>query len=129
MKTTPITLAGREYYLRFNGAAMFIFDEEFGGVNAYLEAARGGGRGAYAVLCKAAAILAEQGELFRRAIGHDRNQIPTQDEISAFLEPMDIPGLQAAIIREITAGFKRSVEDEEDVDLTLIELERKKGNG
>lgn len=126
MKAVKITLAGQAYYLAFNGSAMFAFEDAFGGVNAYLEKAGDLGRAGFEAVCRAAALLAEQGELARRAMGYDRGPIPAAEQIMACAAPADLVTLRQAALNAILAGFGREVEGEEDVDLGLLELEQKK---
>ena len=127
MKAAKITLAGQDYYLVFNGAAMFAFEDAFGGVNAYLEKAAAGSREGFEAVCEAAAILAEQGELARRALGYDKGPIPDKALFLTCATPSDLVSLRQSSLDAILAGFGREVESEEDVDLGLLELERKKG--
>ena len=127
MKAAKITLAGQDYYLLFNGAAMFAFEDAFGGSNAYLEKAVAGDRAGFEAVCEAAAILAEQGELARRALGFDKGPIPDKALYLTCAAPSDLIALRQASLDAIMAGFGREVESEEDVDLGLLELERKKG--
>lgn len=127
MKTVKISLAGQDYYLTFSAAAMFDFDDAFGGSNAYLEMAAGAGREASETVCKAAAILAEHGELARRALGYDKGPIPSAEALLACSSPVDILRLRQANLAAIMAGYGREVESDEPVDLMLLELEQKQG--
>lgn len=127
MKAVKITLAGQDYYLAFSAAAMFAFEDVFGGSNAYLETAAGAGREASEAVCKAAAILAEQGELARRALGYDKGTIPSAEDLMACSSPVDLLRLRQANLAAITVGYGREVEDTGDVDLGLMELEKHSG--
>ena len=126
MRAVPYTLGGETYYLAFNGAAMFAFEDAFGGSSAYLEQAGAAGRAGFEAVCRAAAILAEQGELARRALGYDRGHIPTAEQILAWAAPLDTARLRQAVLNAIVAGYGRQVEGGEDADLGLMELEQKK---
>lgn len=126
MKSVKITLAGQDYYLTFNGAAMFAFEDEFGGSGGYLDRSREPGRAGFEAVCKAAAILAEQGELARRALGYDKGPVLTWEQVCALSTPMDAVTLRKAALDAIIAGYGREVEGEEDTDLGLVELEQKK---
>jgi hypothetical protein len=127
MKAVKIALAGQAYYLLFNGAAMFDFEDAFGGSNAYLEAAKGTDRKAAETVTAATAILAVQGELARRDLGYDKGPIPTPEEILRLSSPMDLIRLRQANLAAILAGYEREVESDEPTDLTLLELEQKRG--
>ena len=126
MKTVKIGLAGVEFFLVFNGAAMFTFEEAFEGSSAYLEKAGAGGRESLNAVCEAAAILAEQGELARRAMGYDKGPILNKEWFLTCTTPADIIRLRKAVLTAIMAGYDREVKPDEDTDLGLIELEQKK---
>lgn len=126
MKAVKITLAGQEYYLVFNGAALFAFEDAFGGSNAYLEKAATGDRTGFETVCQGAALLAEQGELARRAMGYDKGPIPDKELFLTCSTPADLLTLRQATLHAIVAGYGRQVEGEKDTDLGLIELEQKK---
>lgn len=125
MKAAKITLAGQDYYLAFNGSAMFAFEDEFGGSSAYFEQSKAPGRAGFGAVCKAAAILAEQGELARRALGYDKGLFLTEEAVAG-ATPADTILLRRAVMNAIMAGYGRAVESEEDVDMGLAELEQKK---
>ncbi|WP_298030287.1 hypothetical protein [uncultured Dysosmobacter sp.] len=127
MKTVKITLAGQDYYLTFNGVAMFALEDVFGGNNAYFEKSAVPGREGFEAVCKAAAILAEQGELARRALGYDKGPIPTEEHLMTCSAPVDLLRLRQANLAAIVAGYGREVESDGPVDLELLELDRKRG--
>ncbi len=62
MKAVKIELAGRTRYLAFTVEAMFQMQELFGGSAELIDAIRADNREGFDAACKAAAILAEQGE-------------------------------------------------------------------
>lgn len=126
MKAVKINLAGEERYLAFTGEAMFTIKDEFGGVSELLSAMSKDTREGYATTCKAAAILAEQGELARRHMGHTPAAILDADAISGLTSPAEYMAVKAAIPVAIALGFGREIKDEdEEVDLVLVELQKK----
>lgn len=126
MKAVKINLAGAERYLAFTGEAMFTIKDEFGGVSELLSAMGNDTREGYAATCKAAAILAEQGELARRHMGHTPADIVDAEVISALTSPAEYAAVKAAIPVAIALGFGREIEDkEEEIDLVLVELQKK----
>lgn len=128
MKTVKITMTGQDYYLAFNGAAMFAFEDAFGGSNAYFEQTASGDGDTLEAVCTATAILAEQGELARRALGYDKGPIPTKEALMTCSTPADILfRLRPATLTAIMAGYGREVENDKDVDLDLVELEQNQG--
>lgn len=127
MKAVKLTLAGRERHLAFTVEAMFQVQEQFGGPSQLIEAVQDSGRAGFAAACKAAALLAEQGELARRALGYDPQPLATEEAIAAGLTPADIAALKLAIPAALSLGFGREVEPENDeVDLGLAELNAQK---
>ena len=120
MRAAKITLAGRERYLMLTVDAMGRLEEEFGGVRQLIDALEDRGRQGSAAACKAAAILAEGGELARRALGYD--PVPL-----APMKPKEAMGLRMVIPQVISLGFGRDVEPEDDeIDLGLAELNAQK---
>lgn len=127
MKAAEFELAGVRYTLLFNAAAMFAFDDAFGGAGAYFEQSKGSGSAAFDAICRAGVLLSEQGELARRALGHESAPMLSEQLVRACATPADILRLRQSVISAVIAGFGREVAPEEDVDLGLIELEQKKG--
>ncbi len=127
MKMVKLTLAGRERHLAFTGAAMFAIREEFGGTSELLTAVKEDTEAGFEAAVKAVAILAEQAELARRALGYNREDILTPEEIKATVAPTDIQTLKLAIPAAITLGYGREVAPENgEVDLGLAELNAQK---
>lgn len=127
MKAVKFELAGRVRYLSFTVEAMFQIQEQFGGPTGLVEAVQNNGRDGFTAACKAAAILAEQGELARRSLGYDPEPTLGADSIAASLSPADITALKLAIPAAMSLGFGREVEPENDeIDLGLAELNAQK---
>lgn len=127
MKSVKFHLVGRERYLMFTVEAMFQVQEQFGGPGELLEAMQDNGREGFSALCRAAAILAEQGELACRSLGYGPEPIADAADIAASLQPSDIAALKLAVASAMGLGFGREVEPENDeVDLGLAELEAQK---
>ena len=129
MKAFKVSLAGQDYYLTYNGAAMFEVEDDFGGVSQLMGAVQLSGREGFENLCQGLAILAEEGELARRALGYDPGPIPSAETFRALIPPTEVPAMQLALNTAILAGYGREVEQDEDVDLGLLELEQKKTKG
>ncbi len=129
MRAAKITLAGRERYLMLTVDAMVRLEEEFGGVSQLIDALADRGRQGSAAACKAAAILAEGGELARRALGYDPVPLADEAAIMATMQPKEAMVLRMVIPQVISLGFGRDVEPEDDeVDLGLAELNAQKKN-
>ena len=113
--------------MAFTVEAMFQVQEKFGGTTELLDAMQDSGREGFAAACRAAAILAEQGELARRSLGYDPEPMPDEGAIAASIQPGEIAALKLAIPSAMALGFGREVEPENDeVDLGLAELNAQK---
>lgn len=127
MKAVKFELAGRVRHLCFTVEAMFQIQEQFGGTTELMEAMRDGGREGLSAACRAAALLAEQGELARRSLGYDPEPMVDAEAIAASLDPAGAVALRLAVPAAISLGFGREVEPENDeVDLYLQELNAQK---
>ena len=127
MKAVKFHLAGRDQYLAFTVEAMFQVQEKFGGTTELLDAMQDSGREGFSAACRAAAILAEQGELARRSLGYDPEPMPDEGAIAASIQPGEIAALKLAIPSAMALGFGREVEPGNDeVDLGLAELNAQK---
>ncbi len=126
MKTVTVALEGRELCLVCNGSAMFEAEERFGGAVAMVKAVAAPGRAGFDALCEAVSILAEQGELVRRYMGHEARPLLDAAGLALLALPKDVPLLRQAVNMAVTVGFGREVEPPVDVDLGLAELQQKK---
>lgn len=127
MKAVKLTISGKILYLAFTGEALFTIRDNYGGASALLEAIGPDTKESFQTLCAATALLAEQGELARREIGYDSQEIISAETIERTVMPSDIIELKEAIPRAISLGFGREIEPENnEVDLGLAELNQKK---
>lgn len=129
-----------ELTLFFNGAAMFTADEIAARAAATREAPADGAelpgygpidlvfdlrRETLSHWCDLVALLAEQGELARRAAGYEPRPILSQEDLERMLAPCDLEALQTAVGNAIALGYQRDFRPKEDVDLDLIEFKKK----
>lgn len=127
MKAVRLTLAGRERYLALTVEAMFQLDELFGGTEKLLDAVMDSSREGFQAACRAAAVLAEQGELARRHLGYEPSPLPSPEEVASTMTPDGLSALKMAVSSAISLGFGREIEPESDeVDLGLAELNEQK---
>lgn len=128
MKTLKIEIAGRTYHLCLNGAALFDIYDKFGTDHFLLDPIRGETREAFNATCWLFAKLAEQGELVRRRMGHDKERIDLPEHFCAVFRPADVLRARRAIEEAVRLGFAREAEDEggDEVDLGLLELDAQK---
>lgn len=127
MKAIEFTLAGKTYYFAHTGEARYQL-KDLCGDESIIDLMQPDTREALDYLCKAAAILIEQGELARRYMGYDKGAFLAPDALKAMLTPKDIQSLKVDLARAIIISYGREVESEEkerEVDLVLQELEKK----
>ena len=129
MKAVRRMLAGRERHLAYTVEAMFQLGGLFGEVPALIDAVSANDREGFLAACRAAAVLAEQGELARRHMGYEPLPLLSPEDVAATATPSDLPGLRSAIVSAISLGFGREIDPEDDeVDLGLAELNEQKKN-
>jgi len=128
MKAVKVTIAKKEYYLYFNGNAMFESRDKYGGIEQLNNALDEKTREGFAAICDTAALLAEQGELTRRYCGYDPAEFITAETIKNIIQPPEILDLLTAIFRAIQLGFGAEIdrEKEDEIDIGLAELNQKK---
>lgn len=127
MRAVRLTLAGRERHLCFTVEAMFQFQDLYGGTGELLDLIQANSRESFSAACKAAEVLAEQGELVRRSLGYDPEPMAGAEDIAATTAPADLAALKLAIPAAVSLGYGREVEPENDeVDLGLAELNEQK---
>ena len=127
MKAVKIVLAGQERHLAYTVEAMFQLEELFGGAGEMLDAVMSNGRDGFQAACKAAAVLAEQGELARRHMGYEPSPLLSAENIAATMTPDRLPALKLAVSSAVSLGFGREIEPENDeVDMGLAELNDQK---
>ena len=118
-------LFGREYYLAYNGAAMFALMEDGGEAREIIEKITAGNAEAFDALVRSAAVMSVQGNLVRRYMGHPQGLTLTEAELRVRLYPEDAIILMQQVIKAMTLGMQREIPEEGDVDLGLRELEKK----
>lgn len=128
MKAAKITVSDTEYYLVFDGEAMFRIRDDFGGTKLLLEQIEQDTREGFTATCAAAAILAERGELIRRRLGYEPGPIPEKDDLALLVRPYEIVEIKNAVITAITLGYGREIKPTGDgeYDEGLEELNQKK---
>lgn len=118
-----LTFAGRAYPLLFNGAALFAAQEltDKNLVEAVTEYSKEG----FGLLCRLVAILSEQAELCRRYEGYAPAEPLTAERLLCTAMPYDIEAMRLAALDALTRGYRREQAEEEEIDLGLLELQKK----
>jgi hypothetical protein len=118
-----IKIGGNKYYMVYNAEAHFRALDKYGdeAYKTVLLPTREG----WDVTVELIVIALEQGELCRRAIGHDRGEIPTAETIRAFANMNDVVFLKNKLLESMTINVNREVNETGEVDEGLAELEKK----
>jgi len=124
MKKHTITIGGRELVFRFDMLAWADIEENVGQLTEMQEVLQG--RKRIRGLMNIVAALANAGE---RAEGREENV--TVSWLNKMMHPAQFLDVEAAAMEAITDGMSMESEadDEEEVDLTLREIQKKTGKG
>lgn len=119
--------AGREVYLNYSIEVMFEVIEKYGSIKQALELIEGDSREGFAVTRHLGLLMAQDGELCRRAAGHEPQPLLSESEICTRIAPYDFTVFKKAVIDAIAAGYNRETKEKaEDVDVGLQKLNQKK---
>lgn len=128
MKLVEFTLQEQTYHLLLTGAALFDAYDQFGDKGDLLDRVSGTTRESFNDTVWMLVKLCQQGEAYRRHMGEEKLPMLTVESAMRTMLPPDVVRARAAIRRAFAVGFGRTEENEErDVDLGLIELQKKTG--
>lgn len=130
MKPVKVILKRQIYELVYTVGAAIGIQDEFGDCDTMI-AAIDNANSALRVdaVCRAAAIMIEQGELVRRYMGHQPQPILSRFDIASRATEEEMITLRMAIPVAISAGIHRELENEPaEIDLGLQELNEEKGD-
>lgn len=128
MKLVEFTLQEQTYHLLLTGAALFDAYDRFGDAGDLLERVGGTTRESFNDTVWMLVKLCQQGEAYRRHMGEEKLPMLTVEAAMRTMLPPDVVRARAAIRSAFAVGFGRTEENEErDVDLGLIELQKKTG--
>ena len=127
-KTVECRVQGRKVHLAYTLNAMFDINERLR-ERELMEVLGGNGRESYPDFCAILRILAENGELCRRAQGYDVSPMLTEEDLAATnLTPKEYLDAKNQAIRAVLLGLGRELPQEnEEIDLGLAELEKNGG--
>lgn len=126
MKPVQITLGGAECWLLYNIDAYLTLNAKYENVVEKIN--EGASAESVERLADCVAVMAEQGELLRRSLGYDKQRIVSADIVRATITPRRFIELRDAVMRAMVQGLAYDKDDDEDsgdIDLTLLELEKK----
>lgn len=124
-------LCGRPVTLVLAGRVYFLLTEKYGNIADLTERVRAETADSVELTFDVARLLAEQGELIRRKLGYEPRELPTQDEIeetALTVDPLTLVKLKKDVNAAIYVGMSREFLPEK-IDLALVELEKKTGEG
>lgn len=79
-------------------------------------------------LCWALEELSTQGDLVRRSLGYDKGEILTAEVAMAQLKANDVPKAKLLVLDALKRGMGEA-DEEDEVDLVLMELQKKTKTG
>lgn len=110
-----------KYHYSFNAMAYFEAQEKF--PDGIYEAISLDTKEGLMNICWMLQLLSEQGELIRRSFGYDKEETFKADECISFMQPRDIITARGIIVMAVENGLSQN--DNEETDLTLVELKKK----
>ncbi|MBO7252546.1 MAG: hypothetical protein J6V25_07955 [Oscillospiraceae bacterium] len=128
MKHIDFEFNGTTYALSFTAEALFTVYDKFGVTSdifkttKVLEPTLEGWKNC----CWMAALMASQGELYRRHQGHDAQRMVTMEDLRTGFMAADSVRLRQAVRDALEQGFQRDVpppDEEQEVNLVLLERE------
>ena len=118
-----VELAGRKFYPTYNNRAMFTLQER---TPDFLDKMEGISEDSVKLSFEIFTTLCEEGAAARRAYGYEDTGDSLEWEDVLGMMPYEIARMKDAILAAVTAGLdSKAPKQEELVDLTLIELQKK----
>lgn len=127
MKVHEVDICGQRLHLLLNGSALFDLYDKFGPDGFLTDHLKGGSKKSFEATCYFLAKLCEQGELYRRWQGQTRGPVLSEQYFRVHLAPCDVNRAKDAIVEAVRLGFQREETEDHDVDLGLMELQKKTG--
>lgn len=126
MKFTKWTFDGKDYYLSYNVMAVHqIYDL---GIEDLSAAISNRGAKSFEQVCRAAEIMIQQGELVRRYLGYDPGNVISAETLMLTLGLNHDFALRSAMMEAVLDGLRSDTDERQEVDLGLLELQKKTGN-
>lgn len=113
-----------KYHFLFNAACYFDAMEKY--PDGFFELVMGNGKESLKALCWILQEMSEQAEAFRSYMGYERGEVFNADEALVKMRPLDIANARAVVVYATDVGMHgKGGEDEEELDLVLVELQKK----
>lgn len=129
-----VKIGKKELYLYCNGAAAIKISDmeaEYGAAHPddernIISLLCGRDMACMELLCKAAAVLATQGELARRYLGYDKGPLLEADDLIVLATHGVLAAIREAAIKAIVSGYSTGADDGDDeYDPLLAKIEKK----
>lgn len=127
MKHIDFEFNGTTYALSFTAEALFTVYDKFGYTSDILDTTKAlePSVEGWKNCCWLAALMASQGELQRRHLGHDPQKMVTMEELRTGFMAADSIRLRQAVRDALIQGFQRDVPDADEAkEVNLVLLER-----
>ena len=128
MKLHEVDLCGQHLYLCLNGQALFDIYDKIGTNGFITDPLKDNNKAGFEATCFFLAKLCEQGELLRRWQGQTRGPVLSEQYFRVHLAPCEVAAAKDAILAAIALGFRREEKETGDLDLGLVELQKKTGS-
>ena len=128
MKVHEVDLCGQHLYLCLNGQALFDLYDKFGTKGFITDPLKDSDKKSFEAVCYYLFKLSEQGELYRRWQGQTHGPVLTEQFFRVNLAPREVAAAKDAILAAIVLGFRREEKETGDLDLGLVELQKKTGS-
>ncbi|MCD8200367.1 MAG: hypothetical protein LUD25_05410 [Coriobacteriaceae bacterium] len=118
-------IGGNKYYPLYNNKAMFRLqampEDTLNAINENTEAS-------FKLAFDVFLMLCEEGEAARKHYGYEAGTLPKWEDAEYDFGAGDISEMKSAIYAAITIGCGREIPEDADVDLTLLEAQKKTGS-
>lgn len=116
---------GKEHWLVYTADAYYEIRERYG--SNPIDGIRTDDRSGYDTAVGCLSILAREGELCKRYMGHEPSPILTEEEIRRTVLPDGIVPVKNAVMNAILSGMRieNARSKDEPIDLGLMEFEKK----
>lgn len=117
---------GGKYNLYFNGLLLYSFYDRYGRDDGILERLEQDNKDSLEINVWLLCELTRQAALYRRFLGEEPGEILDYARTLAAVQPVEIPGIRAAVTMAVAEGFRREHSSEEESDPWLQEFEAEK---
>ena len=124
---TEVDFCGRKLYLAYTAAAMFDINDLLEEKQELIEVLSSAEKVNLKQFCSIVKVLSDYGENIRRVEGtSEKEKLITSEQIMAYMGPVEYLALKKAAMNAVIAGYGREIVDEErEIDLGLVELQKK----